>query len=185
MTPGIPRSTFTGSGGATTRTSRRPIRGRCCTGRARGRRPSWRIWATCCWTIDKGSSPTSVRPTRRGLPARRRRCCWRPAHLRAARSGRTRATMWRASWPTHPGRHAPRGAKGPLERDRWPDHAACGLSHQSAETETRGTGLWMDEDRRGLAQAPHRGVALVDWQLTFAAAAYNLVRLRKLEATCP
>ena len=26
--------------------------------------------------------------------------------------------------------------------------------HQSAETETRGTGLWMDEDRRGLAQAP-------------------------------
>ena len=30
----------------------------------------------------------------------RRRCCWRPAPPRAARSGRTRATMWRASLPT-------------------------------------------------------------------------------------
>ena len=34
-----------------------------------------------------GSSPTSVRPTRRGPPnARRRHCCWRPARRRAARS---------------------------------------------------------------------------------------------------
>ena len=37
----------------------------------------------------------------------------------------------------------------------------------------------------GLRKLRHRGVALVDWQLTFAAAAYNLVRLRNLEATCP
>ena len=37
----------------------------------------------------------------------------------------------------------------------------------------------------GLRTLRHRGVALVDWQLTFAAAAYNLVRLRNLEATCP
>ena len=36
-----------------------------------------------------------------------------------------------------------------------------------------------------LRKLRHRGVALVDWQLTFAAAAYNLVRLRNLEATCP
>ena len=27
--------------------------------------------------------------------------------------------------------------KAPLERDRWPDHSACGLSRQSAETEAR------------------------------------------------
>ena len=32
--------------------------------------------------------------------ATRRCCCWRPAPPRAARSGRTRATIWRASLPT-------------------------------------------------------------------------------------
>ena len=31
--------------------------------------------------------------------ARQRRCCWRPARRRAARSERTRATMWQALWP--------------------------------------------------------------------------------------
>ena len=53
--------------------------------------------------LDKrqGLSPTSARPTRRGPPNTTRRCCcWRPAPPRAARSGRTRATMWRASLPT-------------------------------------------------------------------------------------
>ena len=33
-------------------------------------------------------------------------------------------------------------------------HAACGLSRESAETKTRGTGLRLDEDRRRPAQAP-------------------------------
>ena len=38
----------------------------------------------------------------------------------------------------------------------------------------------------GLRKLRHRGVDLVDWQLTFAATAYNLVRLRNLlGATCP
>ena len=37
----------------------------------------------------------------------------------------------------------------------------------------------------GLRKLRHRGVELVDWQLTFAATAYNMVRLRNLEATCP
>ena len=37
----------------------------------------------------------------------------------------------------------------------------------------------------GLRKLRHRGIALVDWQLTFAATAYNLVRLRNLEARCP
>ena len=53
-----------------------------------------------------------------------------------------------------PGRHAPRGAEGPRECDRRSDHAACGLSRESAETNTRGTGLRLDEDRRRPAQAP-------------------------------
>lgn len=34
----------------------------------------------------------------------------------------------------------------------------------------------------GLRQVKHRGGAKVDWQVTFAAAAYNLVRLRRLHA---
>ena len=37
----------------------------------------------------------------------------------------------------------------------------------------------------GLRKLRHRGVELVDWQLTFAATAYNMVRLRNLEATGP
>ena len=37
----------------------------------------------------------------------------------------------------------------------------------------------------GLRKLRHRGIALVEWQLTFAAATYNLVRLRNLEATSP
>ena len=37
----------------------------------------------------------------------------------------------------------------------------------------------------GLRKLRHRGGALVDWIVTFAAAAYNLVRLRSLVATCP
>jgi hypothetical protein len=34
----------------------------------------------------------------------------------------------------------------------------------------------------GLRKLKHRGTALVDWLLTFACAAYNLVRLRRLLA---
>ena len=56
-TRAIPRSTSTGSGGAMTPISRRPIPRRCCIGRAQARKPRWRISAMCCWTIDRGLSP--------------------------------------------------------------------------------------------------------------------------------
>ena len=36
----------------------------------------------------------------------------------------------------------------------------------------------------GLRKLRHRGGALVDWIVTFAATAYNLVRMRTLVATC-
>ena len=36
-----------------------------------------------------------------------------------------------------------------------------------------------------LRKLRHRGGALVDWIVTFAAAAYNLVRMRALVVTCP
>ena len=48
----------------------------------------------------------------------------------------------------------PRRSEGPVECDRWPDDAACGVSRQSAQTEARRTGLWVTEDRRRVAQAP-------------------------------
>ena len=137
--------------------SRRPIPRRCCIGRAKARKPSWRISATCCWTIDRGLSPTSARPTRRGPPnATRRGCCWRPAPPRAARSGRTRAyAVARFVADVRVQDVTPHVAqKGPRECDRRSDHAACGLSRESAETKTRGTGLRLDEDRRRPAQAP-------------------------------
>ena len=37
----------------------------------------------------------------------------------------------------------------------------------------------------GLRTLRHRGGALVDWIVTFAAAAYNLVRMRTMVVTCP
>ena len=73
------------------------------------RKPSWRISATCCWTIDRGLSLNVLRDsTRRGPPnATRRTCCWPAPPNTSARSGRTRATMWRASLPTCASRTCP------------------------------------------------------------------------------
>ena len=53
-----------------------------------------------------------------------------------------------------PGGAPPRRSAGPVECDRWPDDAACGVSRQSAQTEARRTGRWVAEDRRRVAQAP-------------------------------
>ena len=39
--------------------------GRCCIGRAKARKPSWRISATCCWTID-GACRQRLRDPRDG-----------------------------------------------------------------------------------------------------------------------
>ena len=137
--------------------SRRPIPRRCCIGRAKARKPSWRASATCCWTIDRGSSPTSARPTRRGPPNATAAVLLLEASASAGQHGRggqgLRCGALRCR-RARPGRHAPRGAEGPRECDRRSDHAACGLSRESAETNTRGTGLRLDEDRRRPAQAP-------------------------------
>ena len=66
-TRAIPRSTSTGTA-AQTPISRRPIPRRCSIGQRQGSQA--RISATCCWTIDRGLSPTSARPTRYGDPRR-------------------------------------------------------------------------------------------------------------------
>lgn len=58
-----------------------------------------------------------------------------------------------------------------------------GVPGQSAQAEASRAGLRVDENGRPIGQAapPWRGAGNV----TFAAAAYNLVRLRTLVATCP
>ena len=123
---------------------------------------------------------------------------------RVARSGRTRATMWRASLPTCASRTSrptvAQKVRGSAIDGRTTRHAGdtidpsyvgpahlAGPSRESAETKTRGTGLRLDEDRRRPAQAPasrHRPGGLAA-SFAFAATAYNLVRLRNLEARCP
>ena len=58
----------------------------------------------------------------------------------------------------------------------------AGYADQPTETEADRASLWLDEDGRRLRKLRHRGGQLVDWIVTFTAAAYNLIRLRTLLA---
>ena len=166
-TRAIPRSTSTGSGGAMTPISRRPIPRRCCIGRAKARKPSWRISATCCWTIDRGLSPRlathATGTAERDAAVLLLEASASPGSTVGADKGYDVA---RFVADVRVQDVTPHVAEGPRECDRRSDHAA--LSRESAETKTRGTGLRLDEDRRRLRKLRHRGIALVDWQLTFA-----------------
>ena len=135
----------------------------------------------------RGLSPTSARPTRRGPPnATRRCCCWTQRlpgqHGRGGQGLRCGALRCRRA---RPGRHAPRGAEGPGSAidGRTTRHAGYHVSQRKRKLVEQVFG-WM-KTVGGLRKLRHRGIALVDWQLTFAATAYNLVRLRNLEARCP
>ena len=69
----------------------------------------------------------------------------------------------------------------PLVGHRRPHDAASGLCGQPAYPQADRGGLWLDEDRRRPAQDQvSRPSSRVGWAFTFAAAAYNLVRLPKL-----
>lgn len=61
-------------------------------------------------------------------------------------------------------------------------HAGYGVSQQKRKLVEQVFG-WL-KTVGGLRKLRHRGSELVDWVVTFAAAAYNLVRIRNL-ATCP
>ena len=175
-----------------TRTPRRPIRRRCCIGRARARKPSWRIGghvllghrhglvANVCATHATGTAERDAAVVLLDASAS-------PGSTVAADQGYDVASF--VATRARPGPHAPRGPEGPLERDRWPDHAAHAGYHVSQRKRKLVEQVfgWM-KTVGGLRKLRHRGVALVDWQLTFAAATYktyNLVRLRNLEVTCP
>ena len=66
--------------------------------------------------------------------------------------------------------------------DRTIRHAGYAISQQKRKLVEQGFG-WM-KTIGGLRKLRHRGGALVTWVFTFTAAAYNIVRLRRLlEAT--
>ena len=81
-----------------------------------------------------------------------------------------------------PGDHAARRAEGHGQRHRRSHHAACRLRGQPTETKIDRTGLGWMKTVGGLRKLRHRGGLLVDWIVTFTAAAYNLIRLRTLLA---
>src|SRR5262249_41860350 len=66
--------------------------------------------------------------------------------------------------------------------DRWPHDAPSRVRDQPTETETDRASLRLMKTIGGLRKLRHRGGELVDWVVTFTAAAYNLVRLRTLLA---
>ena len=92
---------------------------------------------------------------------------------------------------------APPGSTVGARATMWPSPmSASGTSRptwrrRSGSATTRHAGYHVSQRKRqvfgwmktvgGLRKLRHRGVPLVDWQLTFAATAYNLLRLRNLE----
>ena len=83
--------------------------------------------------------------------------------------------------------HASRRAEHdePIQRDRWPHHATCRLRDQPTEAEANRRDLRLVEDRGAAAEGTRHGVRRVGWMFTFAAAAYNLVRIRNLVEAAP
>jgi len=83
-----------------------------------------------------------------------------------------------------------------LARHGSPEGTVIGLVPAIDGRTTRHTGYATSQQKRklieqvfgwmktvgGLRKLRHRGAALVDWILTFTAAAYNLIRLRSLLA---
>ena len=79
--------------------------------------------------------------------------------------------------------HVAQKVRGSAIDGRTTRHAGYHVSQRKRKLVEQVFG-WM-KTVGGLRKLRHRGIALVDWQLTFAATAYNLVRLRNLEARCP
>ena len=79
--------------------------------------------------------------------------------------------------------HVAQKVRGSAIDGRTTRHAGYHVSQRKRKLVEQVFG-WM-KTVAGLRKLRHRGIALVDWQLTFAATAYNLVRLRNLEARCP
>ena len=68
------------------------------------------------------------------------------------------------------------------QRHRSTHNPTRRLRGQSKETQARRAGVRMTKTVGLLRKSRHRGTERVDWMFTFTAAAYNLVRMRNLEA---
>ena len=79
--------------------------------------------------------------------------------------------------------HVAQNARYSAIDGRTTRHAGYQLSQQKRKLVEPVFG-WM-KTVGGLRKLRHRGGELVDWVVTFAAAGYNLVRLRNLGAACP
>ena len=187
-TRAIPRSTSTGSGGAMTPISRRPIPRRCCIGRAKARKPSWRISATCCWTIDRGLVANVCATHATGTAERDAavlllEASASPGSTVGADKGYDVARFVADVRVQDVTPHVAQKVRGSAIDGRTTRHAGYHVSQRKRKLVEQVFG-WM-KTVGGLRKLRHRGIALVDWQLTFAATAYHLVRLRNLEARCP
>jgi hypothetical protein len=83
---------------------------------------------------------------------------------------------------TRPGTDAARRGEAAIQRDRPPTtrHPGYAISQQKRKLVEQVFG-WM-KTIGTMRKLRHRGGERVDWTFTFAAAAYNLVRLRTLGA---
>ena len=79
--------------------------------------------------------------------------------------------------------HAPHRAEEEQSHDRWAHDTASGLRDQPAREKTLEEVVGWMKTVGGLRKLRHRGGGRVNWQFLFAAAAYNMVRMRTLEAT--
>ena len=180
----IRRSISTGRPARTTRISRRPTRTRSCIARARARKRSSRIWGTSCSTTAMAWWPMSVRRRRRARGNGRRRCC---CSSRPPRDDRRRRQAFRRR-PIRPAACASSASRRMWRRrtpasridDRTTRHPGYAISQRKRKLIEQVFG-WM-KTIGGLRKLRHRGGELVDWIVTFTAAAYNLVRLRTLLA---
>ena len=183
----IRRSISTANRGATTRTSRRRIPMPELARKGQGKEAKLVLRrAMCCSTIGTAWWPNvCVTAGHRAPPnARRRCCCWpKPRHaatvggrqrLRRPELRRRACARWASRRTSRRRSRAARSTAGPRG---MPGYA---ISQQKRKLIEQVFG-WM-KTVGGLRKLRHRGGALVDWIVTFAAAAYNLIRLRTLLA---
>ena len=167
--------------------SRRPIPRRCCIGRAKAKEAKLAYLGHVLLDNRQGLSPTSARPYATGTAERDAavlllEASASPGSTVGADKGYDVARFVADVRVQDVTPHVAQKVRGSAIDGRTTRHAGYHVSQRKRKLVEQ---VFADEDRRGLRKLRHRGIALVDWQLTFAATAYNLVRLRNLEARCP
>ena len=158
------------------------------------RKPSWRISATCCWTIDRGLSPWGT-------------VCGQPGATHATGTAERDAAVRLLEASASPGStvgadkgydvarfvadvrvqdvtpHVAQKVRGSAIDGRTTRHAGYHVSQRKRTLVEQVFG-WM-KTVGGLRKLRHRGIALVDWRSPSPPPPLTLVRLRNLEARCP